>query len=121
MTETPGDADALWSPLIRAAVGEESAVDGAAEWTTAGGSEGGASSFLIAERDGWSASPSSRSSAIVMADTGSLPTEGSNRVDTLELALTSGGGFSEIRRNGAAGKLARLLLTGPPAVAPFPE
>lgn len=60
------------------------------------------------EATGWSVSASSRSSVIVLwADTGSAE----DSVDTTP--PTSGGGLSEIRRRGAAGKLARLLLTGP--------
>lgn len=73
------------------------------------------------ERGGWSESASSRSSAIVIADTGSLLLDrGSNKVDTLALVPASGGGFNEMRRNGAAGKLARLLLTGPDVDATLP-
>lgn len=127
MTETPGDALSLLLLLLRAAVLEEG--EGEAKRTDAaddeisGGLEGAipVSSFLIedAERGGWSESASSRSSAIGVADTGSLPTDGfSNSVEPREFMLTSGGGFSEIRRRGAAGKLARLLLTGPDGVFP---
>lgn len=71
-----------------------------------------------AESGGWSDSvASSRSSAIgTAADTVLLLADGSDSVvDSRELAMINGGGLSEIRRNGAAGKLARLLLTGPPA------
>ncbi len=130
MTETPGDALSLLLLLLRAAVLEEGGGEAkrtAADDEISGGLEGAipVSSFLIedAERGGWSESASSRSSAIGVADTGSLQTDGfSNSVEPREFMLTSGGGLSEIRRRGAAGKLARLLLTGPadgvlPAVA----
>lgn len=117
---TSAAAVALWSPL--ATLVGVVAVD--EMWTKAvGKGEMGATAvcspsadsdwwFLI-EAAGWSASsPSSLSSAIVMEETGLLIwTDDSIKLDTEP--TTSGGGFRDIRRRGAAGKLARLLLTGP--------